>query len=235
MQTFKLNYFLDKYIHPENNERVIFEELLLHLPSLEEHGAWLAGGALRRLILGQKFESDFDFFFGSKESMDEFYAFIKGDTNFKITKEYCNQNNRTLHVTLTPRKDEIADEALEFEEAFAKNADMPTRPSYDFIFQLITINYYSTVETLLDSFDYTICQFATDGENLYLGDTTLFDTVRKKLHINRITYSLATIRRLIKYSKQGFVACNGCLNTILNCRINNPDINDSDATISSID
>lgn len=47
--------------------------------------------------------------------------------------------------------------------------------------QLIHFKYYSNIEEMLDSFDYTICQLAYDGQKLYAGDHTLWDIGRKKI------------------------------------------------------
>lgn len=89
--------------------------------------------------------------------------------------------------------------------------------------QLIHIDYYDSMEKLLDSFDFTICQFGIDNDRIYTNELSLFDLGRRRLLPHKITYPLASMRRVIKYTKQGFYACEGCLVTIMSAAIENPD------------
>lgn len=99
--------------------------------------------------------------------------------------------------------------------------------------QLININFYQSPLEIINSFDFTICQFVFDGTYLYCGKTALWDLARKRLVVNKITYAIASMRRIIKYTKQGFYACNGTMNAILESVIKNPEIINME--VSSID
>lgn len=90
--------------------------------------------------------------------------------------------------------------------------------------QIIKIGPYESPVSLIDSFDFTLCQLAYDGEMLYLGEFTLFDLMRKRIVINKITSHVASLRRLIKYTHQGFYACNGCLTQFLELAAENPEV-----------
>lgn len=81
--------------------------------------------------------------------------------------------------------------------------------------QAVHVDYFSSAEEVIDSFDYTICQFVTDGTKVEVGDFTLWDVGRKRLVLHRTTYAVATMRRMIKYTKQGFYACPGMMNDLL--------------------
>jgi hypothetical protein len=94
----------------------------------------------------------------------------------------------------------------------------------EYLFQLITIRYYNGPEEVINSFDYTICQFVYDGEKIYCGDYALWDLGRKRLVVNQITYPIASLRRLLKYAEQGFFACDGCLNELLLSVADNPEL-----------
>lgn len=94
--------------------------------------------------------------------------------------------------------------------------------------QCINFMYYDKVEDLLDSFDFTICQFATDGKHLYTTPMALWDLARKRLVINKITFGVATLRRLIKYQKQGYYACSGALTQLLEAIADDPRLIQSD-------
>lgn len=89
--------------------------------------------------------------------------------------------------------------------------------------QAISVAYYNDTISLLDSFDFTICQIATDGINLIVGEFALWDIGRKKLAVNRVTYGTSTVRRMLKYAKSGFTACSGCISDILESCSRNPE------------
>jgi len=84
--------------------------------------------------------------------------------------------------------------------------------------------YYPTIQDTLDSFDFTITQFGFDGQYLYCGDYSLFDLARKRLALHKLTFGVSTVRRLIKYTKQGFTACPGVLADILHRTVENPSV-----------
>lgn len=88
-------------------------------------------------------------------------------------------------------------------------------------------NVIGQLPEILDSFDFTICQCAFDGENLIVGPFTMWDLGRKRLAIHRVTFGASTIRRLIKYAGQGYTMCSGCANDILKSAIANPSIVDN--------
>jgi len=89
--------------------------------------------------------------------------------------------------------------------------------------QAIYLEYYPDLNTLLDSFDYTICMCGTDGNRLLVGNYTLWDLARKKLVVNKITYGTASLRRMLKYAKQGYTVCQGTASELLTQVSQNPD------------
>jgi hypothetical protein len=81
--------------------------------------------------------------------------------------------------------------------------------------QCIIVKIYKDVIELLDSFDYTICQFAYDGTMIYSTPLALISTLRKHLGIHQITENpVDSLRRAFKYAKKGFYPCNGSLQKI---------------------
>lgn len=193
MQTLNFTLFTDRH--------GLGEELFKFLKLLEiklGDGVWLAGGAIRRTIQGAKLDSDFDFFFQSEEKFQEFLNLILKGGRVELLEHTKTEHNEQLKV-----------------KSIVNNQE--------YILQLIKIDYYPTLADCLETFDYTICQFGLDGETLYAGDFSLWDLGRKRLAVNQITFPVASLRRLLKYSKQGFYACTGCLQTILQSAVNNPD------------
>ena len=96
------------------------------------------------------------------------------------------------------------------------------------LIQLVKIDYYQTVDDLLDTFDFTITQFAYDGNYLYCGDYSLWDLSRRKLALHKMTYGVATMRRMLKYTNQGFEACAGVMQSILQSVVDDPNVINSD-------
>lgn len=82
--------------------------------------------------------------------------------------------------------------------------------------QAIHVTYYETPQAVIDSFDFTICQLITDGDRLETGEFTLWDLARKRLVLHKLEHPVPTMRRMIKYTKQGFYACSGMMSDFLN-------------------
>jgi hypothetical protein len=167
--------------------------ILNMLPSLSPEGPWLAGGALRRTLQGAEPESDFDFFFRDADQLTDFVAGLKARGLIKIRETQH-------HVHYRGR----------LEGAVERDV------------QCIRFAFYESAEAVIDSFDYTICQLAFDGTTITLGDFTLWDLGRRRLAIHKITYPVATMRRMLKYASQGFTACKGCLAAILTVTADTP-------------
>lgn len=169
-------------------------KVMTELPSCSVTGPWLAGGALRRTLLRQEPDSDFDFFFRDAEQLAEFAAILdrKGMEKIRETEHHLHYRGRVG-----------ADGML---------IDV----------QLIRFAFYADAHAVIDSFDFTICQFAFDGLNLTTGDYALWDLGRKRLAVHKLTYPLSSMRRVLKYGAQGFKACNGCLQALLRATAENP-------------
>ena len=149
---------------------------------------FLAGGAIRRTVMGQSIDgADLDFFFENEQAFNDFHMSMtngEGNENVKVTERQFNntyQNN-----------------VLGYEV------------------QAIKFKWYESPDALLDEFDYTLCQFATDGDLCYTGAMTLWDVARKRVRPHKISMPVASLRRLLKYTNQGFYACNGALVELLN-------------------
>lgn len=147
----------------------------------------LAGGAIRRAISGINQDSDYDFFFKGESYKDSFCEALTSDHGFV-------QVRKTQHHT----------------EFKGKIKDRPT------VVQAIHFDYFDGPKDLLEAFDFTICQFAYNGVHLFTTPEALWDLARKRLVINKVTYPVSTLRRMIKYTKQGYYACGGCMKEFLN-------------------
>lgn len=197
MQTFSFAAFFARSsdVLPEDHE--LFQALG-RLPQVGSAGPWLAGGALRRTLLGQPLDSDFDFFFASQEQFDTFSATIKTLGAWQVSK---NEHSTTFRLPSKAPQPTGEDEFSDY---------LP-----EITVQAITTQWYGSLDEVLDSFDFTLCQFGYDGANLVCGDYSLWDLGRRRLVPHRLTYGTASLRRLLKYTKQGFTICGGGLSDFL--------------------
>lgn len=195
MATFPLIDFLSRSTDRPFDETTL-SKVLAGLPPLGVDGPWIAGGALRRTLQGKEPDSDFDFFFKNADQLGEFVAGLeaRGFTKVRETEHHVHYRGC------------IEGNSLERD------------------IQCIRFAFYEDAKAVIDSFDYTICMLAFDGGQLTLGDFTLWDLGRSRLAINKITYPVSTMRRMLKYTSQGFTACAGCLSSILTMTAHSPEL-----------
>jgi hypothetical protein len=85
----------------------------------------------------------------------------------------------------------------------------------------IVYREYETLDSILDSFDFTVCQFMYDGERVLCNPDSLLDVYHKRIVINHIDslFVLDTFRRVQKYIQRGYSICNGGIKEIMDkCR-----------------
>lgn len=179
-----------------------FFNILSFLPTLSPKGPWVAGGAVRKLIERKPQDSDFDFFFASEDQFKDCLEWINRSAKIKVISTREAENNVQLSIQIPE---------CEF-------------PCKTYLIQLIKIDFYVDLAECLDSFDYTLCQAGYDGEKFLFGDLTLWDIGRKHLVVNKITYPVASLRRLLKYTSQGYYACGSCLEALLNSAAKQPEL-----------
>lgn len=66
----------------------------------------------------------------------------------------------------------------------------------------------------IEKFDFTVCCFAVNFTNFYYHVSAPMDLLKMKLVINELPHPVDTLKRLNKYIKKGFNACNGTLMTL---------------------
>ncbi len=166
------------------------------LPSAKESGPWIAGGSVRRLVSGMAQDSDFDFFFRDQAQLDEFNADM-----ISRGAKVANSNEFNISYRLYSA------------------AGLPTLKV-----QAIRIRFFPTLEAAIDSFDFSLCQCGYDGTLLHFGMWTLWDLANKRLVPGKITYGVSSVRRVIKYTKQGYTICGGGLTEMLQQIADAPEI-----------
>lgn len=188
-----------------------FAKALARLPALSAEGPWVAGGSVRRLISRQPQDSDFDFFFRDQEQFDAFNAAllilgakVTADSEFNITYRLA-----------------AADAQPVGEDEFEAGGP-------ELKVQAIRLEFHPSLDAVLASFDFSICQCGFDGADLTFGDWALFDIASKRLVPGTIRYGASSLRRLIKYARQGFTICGGGLAAMLQQVVDDPSIIQAD-------
>lgn len=176
----------------ETFSETVLMKALSRLPDVSPSGPWIAGGAVRRTVTGEKLDSDFDFFF-----RDEAQAKAFAQAMLDIGAAQMAQTDKAT--------------------TFMLPSETPSEGVYlpEMKVQAITFAYFADAEAVIDSLDFTLSQFAFDGESVYVGIFSLWDVARKRIVIHRISYAVSSVRRLLKYATQGYTVCSGALAELL--------------------
>lgn len=139
----------------------------------------LCGGALRSLF--------------KKQNVDDFDVFILADTQEELSVKIDNIRDRMKQLRAR----------LIFE---CPKGELFSYRLHGYKFQIINVGHllHKSIEGILDSFDFHICQMAYHKGIYYFSKEAIRSQRTKKLTLNKITYPAATIRRLEKYRKRGF-------------------------------
>lgn len=147
-------------------------------------GPWIAGGAVRKLVIGEKLGdfSDIDIFFQDRDTFNSYMGKINNysKTNKKqVGKVYSSSMAYTHHL---PKLGKV---------------------------QLINKQFYSSPYQLLGGFDYTIIQLVTDGITLMTGEETIEHIDAWVFDINRINKETNAVGRFFKYCILGYTPLPG--------------------------
>lgn len=164
-------------------------EILNHIT---QNDVWIAGGALRRMLVGQSiYDGDIDLFFPNKECFENIEQLLKSK-GFVPSTQSKFQN--TLQKTFN---DNIVN------------------------IQLVNFEYHPSIEATINRFDFTVCQIAYDGSDIIVSPRALYDIPAKRIIINNISYPTLALRRFIKYSNQDFFVPENTLKEMLKIVIEN--------------
>ncbi|RYD39676.1 MAG: hypothetical protein EOP83_36415 [Verrucomicrobiaceae bacterium] len=157
----------------------------------------MAGGAARAVFEGQELRapSDVDYFSPCLEAANLVTSVAK---RFTTVKKDETGNNKTITLL------------AEFKTPWQIQKPVP------FKFQIIRSGYYENIGELFRSFDFTICQFATDGHHVIYTEQAERDLASKTLSYEP-DYPIghSRVERLLKYVNRGFTPAPGVLSKSL--------------------
>jgi hypothetical protein len=164
------------------NQRIINP----HLKKLVKEQSYIAGGCIRALINKEKV-NDYDFFFLTEDAAKEFSETIKNALTLKTipftNQEFLNFKSQTKN-------------AITFELKYQDNI---------VIVQFI-IKYSGSISTILQQFDFSICQNSYNPRIGKLRIASINDIKTKQLIFNNDCVNvLGAATRLVKFIKLGYI------------------------------
>lgn len=122
--------------------------------------------------------NDIDIFFANEEELQQAIRVVKSSEDL-VDKNSIYENDLVLNFYMKKQK-----------------------------VQLIKKYFYQSHIEIFADFDFTICKFAYDGENIHYHDRFFKDLAKKKLVIDgELIKPLGTLKRSYKYTSRGFKIC----------------------------
>lgn len=150
-----------------------------------EKGPWIAGGAGLRWYQGQPVgESDIDVYCNSPMQAELLQRRISELLTY--TERFRSENAVTLEVS---------------------------KDSKTWTVQIIKKSYYTDMQKIIDGFDISVCQVATDGDQFLLGRETARDIRERNLRM-RMPLQPDALKRLVKYWTYGYRPVDGLLEAV---------------------
>jgi hypothetical protein len=155
-----------------------------------KNGPWIAGGACLRWYQGLPVQdADIDVFCNSKEQAQTLIDEVRSYGRY--SNKFTSDNATTIdyhvkHLGVSPSTWTI---------------------------QIITKRYYSNMQEVIDNFDLSVCQVATDGTSWALGKHTAKDIREKNLRMS-LPLMPDALKRLVKYWTYGYRPVDGLVEAV---------------------
>ena len=163
-----------------HNTNVIGKYLVGYLEFNMDTGPLLAGSSVKKIFLDTEMNySDWDIFCSSK------------DQYISICEKLKNLTEVDTYTTTT--------------NAISFKLNINSTDSHTV--QVINRATFNSADELLNSFDFTVCQFITDGHSFKIGDKTLHDERTKSIRLVTDEIRDTFIARLTKYISYGYTPC----------------------------
>lgn len=154
------------------------------MPEELNKSVWIAGGSIRDYFQKGYSKNDIDFFCVDRKSMADLVRWLRNERQFKHF--LITKNAIKGYIEFKGKKIDV---------------DIVKKP-------------FQNPTDSIEKFDFTVCCFACNADNFYYHISAPYDLLRNKLVINDLPHPVDTLKRLNKYIKKGFTACNGTLMTL---------------------
>ena len=158
---------------------------------------WVAGGAVRDWLSEGHVIKDYDFFSTDRIAMAELVRALRNIHGFR-------------HYLITKN----AIKGFVMVKGIKVDVDIVKKP-------------FANAIECVDAFDFTLCCFAVSFDRFTYNSSGIFDLIKKRLVVHSLPHPVDTLKRMIKYTKKGFAACNGTILTIAKAIAEQDPSNDS--------
>lgn len=203
----------------------IYKQIIQHFGRVDlQNGSWISGGSVRKAWFDLDWmDQDVDYFFNERASFDRFvndvnhrYHDVTQDVTispFDVTKKsstymtcYSTENANTYTFE---RFGLIDDKGVEI-----ANLEMRYK------MQCIRKYFPSSLQELFGSFDFTACQFATDGKMMVATRAAVEDCEAERLEMVPGTPRKPNVVRIAKYCAYGFAPADSLMESVLRSMAN---------------
>lgn len=159
----------------------------------EIDGVYLAGGSLRNFLGGDDVIQDIDLFFRDKEALEK---------AMKIMGMHSGSDDGCWYEAFRCP----AGELITYKSVIDKTDEDKTPEDYknQRKVQFITKSFYESPEQLINTFDFIPTCACIYGGVLYTHPDWVRHVKKRKLGLHFVSYPVATLNRLLKYSYKGY-------------------------------
>lgn len=184
-------------------------------------GAWIAGGSVRKVWFDLPWEDqDIDLFFASEEQ----FQLTKNKLTERMPKpEPVSFFDFNVLNTAAVKSPSVS----EYETGNAVTFTIYTDKEFDhehFKIQAIKRYFVNNINELFQSFDFTVTQFATDGNIMVTTRQALKDCEEKRLQMIEGTSRPINALRTIKYTAYGFEPIDALMEEVVTALANGDEV-----------
>lgn len=170
-----------------------------------EHDAIVAGGAALRWYQGMPVDTaDIDIFFKTQSGYASMFKKIQALQECDVIV--------SVFSPLPQKKQEVFAK-LVFSTDSAETYEIHYKGVSTKV-QLIKVKFFQDTHMLLNEFDISVCQVATDGHKWVVGEHFIQDLKDRKLRITHM--NPVTLKRVMKYWTYGYTPSDETINNIMN-------------------
>lgn len=173
------------------------------------NGPWVAGGSVRKVWHGLPWRGqDVDWFFQDASAFSSFKSNM--DTKYLSRSPIDRAFMEDDLVSITIKSDRIVDcFSTDNAETYSNNSDDGWKV------QAIRKYFPKDLSELFLSFDFTVCQFATDGRMMVATKEAIRDCNDKVINMVENSTKRLAVWRTMKYAAYGFSPTDECMREIL--------------------
>lgn len=190
----------------------VYKKLIEHFGSVDlENGGWISGGSVRKIWYDLPWmEQDIDYFFDSPTAFDSFSKKIQvmydhpQDISVAENPWSSLATKQTPYMSCYSTNNANTYTFEQFDLSMDDSGNQSAILEMRIKIQAIKKYFPATLEDLFTSFDFTVCQFATDGKTMVATRSAVEDCESGRLAMVPNTVRKMNLVRVAKYCAYGF-------------------------------